>query len=163
MWFRIDNDDYVILYAPSGQSGETALSFPSNSMAELKSAQGGVSAEVSQNTVTLNYDLGPPSFTTLSGGGKTVIVITMQKETALNWHAVDIPGGGNFGNYFSIGTNQRYVHFYGLCDATAFNFFVVQCSYRRALSCPVCLYQRQYIGSCTERSFATKRHQLTFS
>jgi len=30
----------------------------------------------------------------------------MQKETALNWHAVDLPGHGNYANYFNFGTNS---------------------------------------------------------
>ena len=89
--------------------GETVLTFSSQPQVDLRNAPG-VKSVVSQNTVTLNYVLGEPAFTTIKAGGKTTVVGTMQKETALNWHVVDLPEPGTFGNYFSIGTNRRYAH-----------------------------------------------------
>lgn len=81
------------------------LSFSSTPTVNLKNAPG-VNASVSQNNVTLNYALGDPAFTTIQAGSQSIVFITMQKEIALQWHAVDIPASGDFGNYFSIGTNQ---------------------------------------------------------
>ncbi|TCD69623.1 hypothetical protein EIP91_006848 [Steccherinum ochraceum] len=104
-WTTINNQDYIIIYAPSKQTGETVLAFSSQPSVDTTNAIG-VNASATGNNVTLNYSLGDPAFTNIRAGGKTVVVVTMQKETALNWHAVDIPGSGTFGNYFSIGTNQ---------------------------------------------------------
>ncbi|THH33329.1 hypothetical protein EUX98_g843 [Antrodiella citrinella] len=105
-WTTISGQDYIILYAPAGQTGETVLTFGSAPQVDLTNALG-VNISVSKDTITLNYALGAPAFTSIKTGGKSVVVVTMQKETALNWHAVDLPGDGNFGNYFSIGTNSR--------------------------------------------------------
>ncbi|KAH8093824.1 glycoside hydrolase family 35 protein [Cristinia sonorae] len=104
-WTTIDDTDYIVLYALSGETGETVLTFPTKQKANLEAAAG-VSATVSESSVTLNYDLGAPSFTRISVGGKNVVVITVQKETAYNWHAVDIPGRGDYANYFGFGTKQ---------------------------------------------------------
>ena len=138
----ISNDDYIILYAPSGQTGETVLTFNSRPSVDTKTAPG-VQSSVSGNTVTLTYTLGSPAFTRISFGFKTVVVGTMAKETALNWHAVDLPNGGSFGNYFSLGTNSRYVLFQSVRRLLmSTNCF--QRSRRWSVPRPLCLAGWQY-------------------
>ncbi|KAK7686364.1 hypothetical protein QCA50_010588 [Cerrena zonata] len=104
-WTTIDNRDYLILYALPGQSGETVFNFGSTPDVNLDNAPG-VTSSISGNSVTLNYKLQGISSVTITSGGKTIEVLIMDKSTALQWNAVDIPGRGNFGGFFSFGTNQ---------------------------------------------------------
>ncbi len=111
---RIDNRDYIILYAPTGQSGETTFFLPSNFELDMSNAPA-VLHSASNGTLTLNYELGVPNFVEITLGSKSVVAIIMDKSTASQWHAPDIPGQGVFGQYFSIGTNQRSVYLASPC------------------------------------------------
>ncbi|KAJ3555978.1 hypothetical protein NM688_g2283 [Phlebia brevispora] len=104
-WTTWDNRDLLILYAPSGQIGETTLTFSSPPRISVSSGSG-VSYSVVGNAVTLNYGLGSPEYVFLDLPGSTVEIILMDKGTASQWHAPVIPSQGTFGNYFSIGMNQ---------------------------------------------------------
>ncbi|KAI0074511.1 glycoside hydrolase family 35 protein [Panus rudis PR-1116 ss-1] len=106
-WTTIDNRDFILLYAPSGQFGETVLSLPSAPKVDLSHAPG-VSSSVSSNTVTLSNTFTPGSsaYASITAGKQAIEVVTLDKSTALKWHAVDIPGKGKFGGHFSVVTNQ---------------------------------------------------------
>ncbi|KAF7798724.1 hypothetical protein EIP86_009949 [Pleurotus ostreatoroseus] len=101
----MDNQDFVILYAPSGQTGETVLQFSSAPRVSVSNGSS-VSYTIADNTITLNYALGSVEYVSVDLSGSTVILALMAKETASQWHAPMIPGEGTFGNYFSIGTNE---------------------------------------------------------
>ena len=101
----MDNQDFVILYAPSGQTGETVLQFSSAPRVSVSNGSS-VSYTIADNTITLNYALGSVEYVSVDLSGSTVILALMAKETASQWHAPVIPGEGTFGNYFSIGTNE---------------------------------------------------------
>lgn len=107
-WTTIDNQDYIILYASPGQTGETVFNFVSTPTVDLSNAPGVIS-KISGNHLTLNYMLQGFGVTTITVGTNKVHVVIMDKTTALQWHASDIAGKGDFGAHFSIGTNQRYV------------------------------------------------------
>ena len=95
----------MILYAPSGQTGETVLQFTSPPRVRVSNGSS-VSYTISNNTITLNYALESVEYVFVDLPGSTVILAAMAKETASQWHAPVIPGQGTFGNYFSIGTNE---------------------------------------------------------
>ncbi|RDB21488.1 putative beta-galactosidase A [Hypsizygus marmoreus] len=102
-WTTIGTTDYIILYAPSSQTGETALRFTS---APTVLGPSSVTNTYSNGTLTLNYLLSGSQFITITSGGNALVMILMDKETANTWHAPTIPGTGTFGQFFSIGTNQ---------------------------------------------------------
>ncbi|CAL1714365.1 unnamed protein product [Somion occarium] len=104
-WTTIDNQDYIILYASPGQTGETVFNFVSTPTVDLSNAPGVIS-KISGNHLTLNYMLQGFGVTTITVGTNKVHVVIMDKTTALQWHASDIAGKGDFGAHFSIGTNQ---------------------------------------------------------
>ncbi|KAH8833226.1 glycoside hydrolase family 35 protein [Flagelloscypha sp. PMI_526] len=105
-WTTIDNRDYIVFYAKSGQTGETA--FVSSSVAQLNTfgAETSVQSSARSGVSTIQYKLGGTQFLDLDVGGVGISAIILDKETAYTWHAPVIPAEGNFGNFFSIGTNQ---------------------------------------------------------
>ncbi|OBZ69864.1 putative beta-galactosidase A [Grifola frondosa] len=104
-WTTIDKSDYIILYAPEGQTGESLFQFHSEHSVNLTNAPA-VAAISTNDTVTLNYQLGPSKYVSVNTGGRTIVVLLLSKETAGQWHVPVIPSNSNFGEYFSVGTNQ---------------------------------------------------------
>ncbi|KAF5316478.1 hypothetical protein D9619_006706 [Psilocybe cf. subviscida] len=103
-WTTIDNTDYIILYAPPNQTGETAFVL-SNPVVNLSAAPG-VSSKVANGLLMLNYVVGGTQTVSIRNGQTSLVVMIMDKSVANNWHAPLITGNGNFGNFFSIGTNS---------------------------------------------------------
>ena len=60
--------------------------------------------------MTLVYSLQGSKFVDINASGKTITVLILDKPTANTWHAPIIPGSGNYGSFFSFGTNQTWVH-----------------------------------------------------
>ena len=57
----------------------------------------------------MNYVLDGAQYVSIASGDTSVVLVLLDKATANRWHAPLIPGIGPFGNYFSVGTNQRFV------------------------------------------------------
>ncbi|KAI0690966.1 glycoside hydrolase family 35 protein [Cytidiella melzeri] len=105
-WSTVDQTDYIILYAPTGQSAEVMLTFSGAPEVNLSGAPG-VAATTTNNTLTLNNLVGSPAWIPVTVDGKIVTILAiMDKGTAGLWHAPVIAASGTFGNYFSIGSNQ---------------------------------------------------------
>ncbi|KAG6910916.1 hypothetical protein DXG01_006599 [Tephrocybe rancida] len=101
---EIDATDYIILYGPVGQTGETAFLFGNG---PTVSGPPTVLSNFANGILTLSYSLMRGSqFITIKNGAKTIVVTVLDKSTANTWHAPVIAGEGNFGEFFSIGTNQ---------------------------------------------------------
>ncbi|KAF8892186.1 glycosyl hydrolases family 35-domain-containing protein [Infundibulicybe gibba] len=91
-WTSIGGVDYIILYAPSGQTGETAIRFASTPVVTTTNAP-----NLSQKFwITI---------VPITSGGVSIVLILMDKATANKWNAPIISGSGNFGQFFSVGTN----------------------------------------------------------
>ncbi|KAJ6557263.1 glycoside hydrolase family 35 protein [Mycena vulgaris] len=104
-WTTIDKTDYIIFYAPLGQTGETSFLFDSAPNVNLVGLSG-VTASFSNGTLVLSYTLSGSAFVPITFGKTSIVVILLDKATANQWHAPIIPGPGPFGNFFSIGTNE---------------------------------------------------------
>ncbi|KAH7924781.1 glycoside hydrolase family 35 protein [Leucogyrophana mollusca] len=107
-WTSIDETDYIILYALAGQTGETAIQFADRPTVDLTSApNANVQSSYVNGTLTLNYELnasaGSPAAVRL---GTNLVLLIMDRDSAAQWHAPVINGGGTFEAYFSIGTNS---------------------------------------------------------
>ncbi|KJA23488.1 glycoside hydrolase family 35 protein [Hypholoma sublateritium FD-334 SS-4] len=103
-WTTIDSNDYIIIYAPTGQTGETAIEL-SNPVLDL-SPFPNVTAKFVNGLLTLNFDVGGSQIIPVQNGNDTLFVIIMDKTTANTWHAPVISNANvPFGNYFSVGTN----------------------------------------------------------
>ncbi|KAH8834879.1 glycoside hydrolase family 35 protein [Flagelloscypha sp. PMI_526] len=105
-WTTIDGRDYIVFYAKSGQTGETAFLSSSAAKIDTFGAETSVQLSSENGVVTIRYALGVAQFLHLDIGGGGISVIILDKETAYAWHAPIIPAQGTFGNYFSIGTNE---------------------------------------------------------
>jgi hypothetical protein len=105
----IENTDYILVYAPTGQSAEMMFSFDNAPQIDLSNALG-VAATTTNSTLTLNYVTGSPAWIRVSIGQEaTIVIVIMDKVAAGSWHAPVIAASGTFGNYFSIGTNETSV------------------------------------------------------
>ncbi len=104
--YRMGDHVYIVMYALGGQTGETAFLF-NDSPLNISSQSPDVTHTISSSSTTLNYLLHGSNFVNITFRNKSVVVMILDKETALQWHAVDIPGQGVFKDYFSIGTNNR--------------------------------------------------------
>ncbi|KAJ7505516.1 glycoside hydrolase family 35 protein [Mycena galericulata] len=107
-WTTIDNTDYVIFYAPSGQTGETSFLFDlagPQAKADLVGLSG-VSSSILNGTLVLGYTLNGSVFVPITLGETNIVAILLDKQTANQWHAPIIAGPGQFGNFFSVGTNE---------------------------------------------------------
>ncbi|KAF9472855.1 glycoside hydrolase family 35 protein [Pholiota conissans] len=103
-WTTIDVDDYIILYAPSGQVGETAFEL-ANPAVDLSSFPS-VSSRFNNGLLTLNYNLGGIQIIPIQNGNTKLFVMIMDKATANKWHAPVINNpSSSFGNFFSVGSN----------------------------------------------------------
>jgi len=105
-YHRIDDTDYIILYAPAGQTGETVFLADAEPTLDLSDASD-LTSSFADGALTLSYTLGGSHFIPMQIDGNSVVVALMDKATANQWHAPVISGHGSFGNYFSIGTNER--------------------------------------------------------
>lgn len=108
-YWSIGTVDYIILYAPSGQTGETMIKFSVAPTFDLKNSPNVSVAFPSTTTVVMNYSLSGSQFIPITAGDTSVVVILMDKPTANKWHAPIIAGSGTFDQFFSVGTNQRRV------------------------------------------------------
>ncbi|ETW78704.1 glycoside hydrolase family 35 protein [Heterobasidion irregulare TC 32-1] len=104
-WTTIDDIDYIIFYAGLGETGETTFKFSSQPQVSLNGASN-VTSTYSGGILTLVYSLQGSKFVDINASGKTITVVILDKPTANTWHAPIIPGSGNYGSFFSFGTNQ---------------------------------------------------------
>ncbi|KAJ7264004.1 glycoside hydrolase family 35 protein [Mycena haematopus] len=104
-WTTIDNTDYIIFYAPPGQTGETSFLFNSAPNVNLAGTSG-VSSTFSNGTLVLSYTLNGSSFVPITLDKTRIVAMILDKPTANQWHAPIIAGPGSFGNFFSIGSNE---------------------------------------------------------
>lgn len=104
-WTTIDNTDYIVFYAPAGQTGETSFLFDSAPTVNIAGLSG-VTTVFSNGTLMLSYALNGSAFVPITLGKTTIVAILLDKATANQWHAPLIPGHGPFGNFFSLGTNK---------------------------------------------------------
>ncbi|TFK39704.1 glycoside hydrolase family 35 protein [Crucibulum laeve] len=103
----IDKTDYIILYAPAGQTGETAFRFTNQPSIIFPSpAFPNITSTFANGTFTLSYTLSGSQFIPITGNGNSLVIVLMDKATANKWHAPVIPASGTFGNFFSVGTNE---------------------------------------------------------
>ncbi|CAK5268305.1 unnamed protein product [Mycena citricolor] len=105
-WTTIDGTDYVIIYAAAGQTGETAFIFNPSGPVNVTVSNPQVTSSIVNGTLILNYILNGTVFVPITHGTSQLVVILVEKDLAYQWHAPLIAGTGNFGNYFSIGTNS---------------------------------------------------------
>ncbi|KDR78586.1 hypothetical protein GALMADRAFT_244026 [Galerina marginata CBS 339.88] len=103
-WTTIGTTDYLILFAPPGQTGETAIQL-SSPVLNL-SAFPNISSRSANGLLTLNYAVGGVKVVPIQNGNNTLTVIIMDKNTAKKWHAPILSATGTFADYFSIGTND---------------------------------------------------------
>ncbi|KAJ3760155.1 glycoside hydrolase family 35 protein [Lentinula raphanica] len=104
-WSTIDATDYIILYAPPSQTGETVISFETQPTVDLSNAPN-VNATFSNGTLALQYLLEGSQFVTIENDKAKLVVMIMDKTVANSWHAPLLSGSGAFDNYFSIGSNE---------------------------------------------------------
>jgi hypothetical protein len=69
----------------------------------------GTTYSYSNGTLTLNYALSGAQYVNIATSAGTLVVVILDKATANTWHAPLISGSGEWGNYFSIGTNETSV------------------------------------------------------
>ncbi|KAG5342006.1 hypothetical protein C0989_006155 [Termitomyces sp. Mn162] len=100
----LEEVDYIVFYGPPGQTGETAFRFTS---APVISTPSSVSSDFINGTLTISYSfLSGSQFITIQNNQSMVVAIVLDKVTANTWHAPVISGEGDFGQFFSIGTNK---------------------------------------------------------
>ncbi|KAJ3994765.1 glycoside hydrolase family 35 protein [Lentinula boryana] len=104
-WSTIDTTDYIILYAPPTQMGETAFLFDFQPTIDLSNGPN-VNMTFSNGTLTLQYLLDGSQFVMIEGDDLKLVVIIMDKTVANQWHAPVVSGNKAFSNYFSIGSNE---------------------------------------------------------
>lgn len=104
-WTTIDEADYIILYAPLGQTGETTFILPTQPQVSLNEATN-ISYDWSNGLLRLNYLLNGTNFVDIKFQLVSLRILILDKQTAGTWHAPVIGNGGDFSNYFSIGSNE---------------------------------------------------------
>lgn len=100
----MDSTDFLILYAPKGDIGETVFSFAFAPRVDLSSAPG-ASSRFANSTLRLNYVLNGLGVIKFNHGQKQTVIILMDKDTAFTWSAPVLAGSGPFGSHFGVGTN----------------------------------------------------------
>ncbi|KAJ3824597.1 glycoside hydrolase family 35 protein [Lentinula raphanica] len=103
-WSTIDATDYIILYAPPSQTGETVILFETQPTVDLSNAPN-VNAPFSNGTLALQYLSEGSQFVTIENDEAKLVVVIVDKTVANSWHAPVLSGIGMFDNYFSIGSN----------------------------------------------------------
>ncbi|KAF8645087.1 hypothetical protein AX16_008145 [Volvariella volvacea WC 439] len=104
-WTTIGATDYIILYSPAGQTGETAFIFASSPTVDISDASG-AAFTFADGVMILNYTLNGVHFVKITSEGANLVVVLMDKASANSWHSSIIPGNNEWGNFFSIGTNE---------------------------------------------------------
>jgi hypothetical protein len=124
----IDHTDYIILYAPEGQSGETVFLSDTQPTVETSDAPN-LSSSFSNGTLTVTYTAQGSHFVPITIGNQSIVVVLMTKAIANTWHAPLISSNeGAFANFFSIGTNETYVlHSLDCIKMNEVMVFLVQC------------------------------------
>ncbi|KAL9713437.1 hypothetical protein Ac2012v2_003047 [Leucoagaricus gongylophorus] len=102
LYSSVDDVDYLLLYSPGGQTGETVFTFSS---APTVSAPPNVFSNFTDGSLILHYTLTGIQFVTIVSTGNKINLLIMDKLTAYTWHAPIIAESGAFGNFYSIGTN----------------------------------------------------------
>ncbi|KAL1696048.1 glycoside hydrolase family 35 protein [Schizophyllum commune] len=99
----IDSKDFIVLYAGKGQTGQTALLFAEEPDV---STEDGSSVEYSfaDGVLTIDYTLDGLEAVSINNGN--LVLLLADKSTANTWSAPDIQGEGDWGKFFSIGTNS---------------------------------------------------------
>lgn len=106
VWTTIDEKDYLVVYAKPQQSGEIVFILPSAPSVDLANAPNTASS-YSDDLLKINTNFRETQFVSIStSDGNDIVLVILEKPTALNWHAPLIPGSGSFGNFFGIGTNE---------------------------------------------------------
>ncbi|KAF4610613.1 hypothetical protein D9613_007145 [Agrocybe pediades] len=103
-WTTIGSTDHLVLYAPAGQTGETAIKL-TNPVLNI-AAFPNISSRFADGLLTLHYVVGGIQSVHIQDGNNSIVVVIMDKPTANTWHAPVLSRPGNFGNFFSIGTND---------------------------------------------------------
>lgn len=96
--------DYLLLYTPVGQTGETAIQLE-NPVLNLSDFPN-VSSRFSNGLLTLDYTVGGNQLISIQDGNKNLGVMILDKHTAYGWHAPILAQNGTFSNYFSVGSND---------------------------------------------------------
>lgn len=102
---RIDDTDHLVLYAPSGHTGETVFILPEAPQIDFNGATN-VQTSWENGSLRLNYRLNGSSFVDIITRKGLLRVVILDKDVANTWHAPVIPGTSNFPQFFSIGTNE---------------------------------------------------------
>lgn len=95
--------DYLLLYANSGQTGETAFLFPESPKVVV--AHGAANTSFASGVLRLNYDLSGMTVVNINTTLATLVVVIMEKAIANTWHAPLLATSNPLGNFFSIGSN----------------------------------------------------------
>ncbi|KAI5890378.1 glycoside hydrolase family 35 protein [Schizophyllum commune H4-8] len=102
-WTTIDSTDYIVLYAGKGQTGQTALLF--NEEPDVSTEDGSsVESSFSDGVLTIDYTL--DGFEAVSINNGSLVLLLADKGIANTWSAPDIQGEGDWGKFFSVGTNS---------------------------------------------------------
>ena len=101
----IDDRDYLILYAGANEVGETVLRLPRDVTVITTEART-LSYSFMEEGLIINYGVHGSQYVDIVGDGVKLTVIVLEKAVAYSWHAPVIAGVGDFGSYFSIGTNE---------------------------------------------------------
>lgn len=120
-YLSIGTADYIILYAPPGQTGETVFLFDTEPTVDLSNGPN-VNSTFSNGTLTLQYILNGSQFVTIEHDNSTLVAVIMDKTVANQWHVPVLPGGESFANYFSIGSNETWISFL-IVPTTLFSHF----------------------------------------
>ncbi|KAL1710662.1 glycoside hydrolase family 35 protein [Schizophyllum commune] len=99
----IDSTDYIVLYAGKGQTGQTAILFDEKPRVFTEDCS---SVESSFADGVLNIDYTLDGFEAVSINNGSLVLLLADKSTANTWSTPDIQGEGDWGKFFSIGTNS---------------------------------------------------------
>jgi hypothetical protein len=95
-----------VLYTSAGQTGETALLFSAEPTISITPSSA-ISTSYNNGTLTLSFvPSGVSTARLTTAAGKSIVVLAMDKPTAMRWHAPIIAGEGEFGAFFGVGTNE---------------------------------------------------------
>jgi len=93
-----------VLYAPSGETGETVII--SNEQPTLGSNSSAVDASFDDGLLTLSYTHQGAQFVDFDIDGQALTIIILDKDSANHWSAPMIAQDAEWGNFFSFGTNE---------------------------------------------------------
>ncbi|KAJ8456901.1 hypothetical protein ONZ45_g18534 [Pleurotus djamor] len=105
-WTTIGDTDYIILYAGAGQTAETALLFDTRPVVNQLSSGLNTTSAFSDGILTINNEFTGSQLLSVQSGPSSIVVLFLDKPTAYTWHAPILARPGNFGSFFSVGTNE---------------------------------------------------------